>query len=261
MPYLTVGKTLIPFEIRRSAKAQRRLIVVTPDRVEVVAPLEDEDDTIQTFVHSRRQWVYEKREEILEKIKHSTSVHPERFVTGAKILYRGRRMCLEVRTHEDNFIKVQYKDGFLIHKPKNGSDIEVKEAIEEWLKARIRSDVDAFIRKYSKELDIIPTGFRIDAFKHLWGSCGKNGIINLNWQLIFAPKTILEYAVIHELCHLQYRNHSNQFWSKVKSILPDYEMRKNWLDRNEHLLETNQLGIESSVVYLGIKSQDKNGCD
>jgi predicted metal-dependent hydrolase len=70
----------------------------------------------------------------------------------------------------------------------------------------------------------------------------------LNWQLIFAPKSVLEYAVVHELCHLQYRNHSPEFWIKVKEVLPDYELRKNWLDRNEHSLETSQLGIEGSVI-------------
>jgi predicted metal-dependent hydrolase len=244
MPILKVGKALIPFEICHSAKSNSRRIIVTPDKVEVVVPMDDNYDEILSFIHSRRQWVYEKREEMIEKVSHFTSAHPERFVTGAKILYRGRRMRLEVRIHQDNSIKVEYHNGFLIYRPENCSDLEVKGAIEEWLKDRVRNDISAFIKIYSKKVGVSPKGLRVDAFKHLWGSCGKNGIINLNWQLIFAPKSVLEYAVIHELCHLQYRNHSSKFWSKVKSILPDYELRKNWLDRNEHLLETNQLGIK-----------------
>ncbi len=248
MPILTVGKTLIPFEIQRSAKSHRRRIVVTPDKVEVIVPMEDEEDSILYFVHSRRQWIYEKREEITEKIKHSSGAHPECFVTGAKILYRGRRMRLEVHVHRDSSINVEYRNGFRIHRPENCSDAIVKDAIEGWLKDRVFSDINTFIHIYSKKVGASPKGVRVDSFKHLWGSCGKNGIINLNWQLIFAPKSVLEYAVVHELCHLQYRNHSNEFWSKVKSILPDYEVRKNWLDRNEHLLETNLLGIDHKAV-------------
>jgi len=248
MPNLTVGKTTIPFEIRRSTKSKRRRIIVTPGKVEVVVPIRDNDDAILTFMHSRRQWIYDKREEMIEKIRDSNSVHPERFVTGAKILYRGRRMRLEVKSHKDNSIKVEYRNGFFIQRPENCSDIEVKIAIEKWLKDRVRSDVNTFIRHYSKKTGTAPKGVRIEPFKHLWGSCGKNGIINLNWQLIFAPKSVLEYAIVHELCHLQYRNHSSKFWSKVKGVLPDYELRKNWLDRNEHSLETNQLGIEGSAV-------------
>jgi predicted metal-dependent hydrolase len=248
MPILSVGKIKIPFEIRRSAKSRNRRIVVTPDKVEVVAPTGDKDDEILTFVHSRRRWIYEKREVMVERMNHSINAHPERFVTGAKILYRGRRMRLAVQTHQNSSIKVEYKNGFLIHRPVNCSDIEVKEAIEEWLKERIRNDIESSISIYSKKIGATPKGLRIGAFKHLWGSCGKKGIINLNWQLIFAPKSVLEYSVVHELCHLQYRNHSNEFWSRVKSILPDYELRKNWLDRNEHLLETNQKGIGDNFV-------------
>ncbi len=63
----------------------------------------------------------------------------------------------------------------------------MKEAIEEWLKDRVRNDINAFIKIYSKKVGVSPKGLRVDAFKHLWGSCGKNGVINLNWQLILHP--------------------------------------------------------------------------
>ena len=248
MPSLTVGNTHIPFEIRHTPTSHRRRIILTPDKVEVVVPEGDNNDAILTFMHSRRRWIYEKREEMREKISNSISVHPERFVTGAKILYRGRRMRLEVRSHKNKSIGVEYRNGFFIQRPENCSDFEIKAALEEWLKDRVRNDVGVFVNRYSKKLRVVPKGVRVKPFKHLWGSCGKNGIIHLNWQLIFAPKSVLEYAVVHELCHLQYRNHSPEFWVKVREVLPDYELRKNWLDRNEHSLETSQLGIEGSVI-------------
>ncbi len=46
------------------------------------------------------------------------------------------------------------------------------------------------------------------------------------------PKTVLEYAVVHELCHLRYRNHSAAFWSLIRGLLPDYECRKAWLEKH-----------------------------
>ena len=254
MPVLTVGKTLIPYEIRHSLRSHRRRIIMTPEKVEVVVPKGDKEDAISKFMHNRRRWVYEKREEMAEQITQSTSAHPERFVTGAKILYRGRRMRLYVQPHQESStkistnIKIEYRNGFFIQRPDNCSDNQVKAALEEWLQDRVRSDVDVFVQRYSKKLDAAPKGIRVKSFKHLWGSCGKNGVIHLNWQLIFAPKSVLEYAVVHELCHLQYRNHSREFWSKIGEVLPDYELRKNWLDRNEHSLETKQLGVEGTVV-------------
>src|SRR3954464_9172769 len=77
--------------------------------------------------------------------------------------------------------------------------------------------------------------------KHVWGSCGIDRTINLNWHLIFAPRTVLEYAVVHELCHLRHRTHDQAFWTLVGTILPDWEVRKAWLDRNEHFLKLQRV--------------------
>jgi len=73
------------------------------------------------------------------------------------------------------------------------------------------------------------------------GSCRIDQTINLNWHLIFAPRTVLEYAVVHELCHLRHRNHDPAFWRPVGTFLPDWEVRKAWLDRNEHFLKLQRV--------------------
>jgi len=52
---------------------------------------------------------------------------------------------------------------------------------------------------------------------------------------------VLEYAVVHELCHLRHRNHDPAFWTLVGTILPDWEVRKAWQDRNEHLLKLRRV--------------------
>jgi len=67
LPSLTVGNTLIPFEIRHSSTSHRRRIILTPNKVEVVVPEGDKEDAILIFMHSRRRWIYEKREEMMEK--------------------------------------------------------------------------------------------------------------------------------------------------------------------------------------------------
>jgi hypothetical protein len=84
-------------------------------------------------------------------------------------------------------------------------------------------------------------GCRIKDQKHVWGSCGIDRVVNLNWQLVFAPRTVLEYAVVHELCHLRHRNHDRSFWGLVGTILPDWEARKVWLDQNEHVLTLRRM--------------------
>lgn len=68
--------------------------------------------------------------------------------------------------------------------------------------------------------------------KTRWGSCAANGNLNFNWLLILAPPGVLDYVVVHELCHRREMNHSQAFWKEVEAILPDYRERQKWLKDN-----------------------------
>lgn len=234
MPTLTIGQNAIPYTIRRSNRARRHRIIVTPQGVEVVAPMGRSHQDTEVFVHGRRRWVHDEREKMRELL--ATSPWPDHFVSGAKIPYRGRRMRLTVRAIPEDTIVTHYRNGFVVDVPQSVSpgdrDGVIKHVLELWLRRRVEDDAVAFARRYSRKLGQEPKAIRIKDQKHLWGSCGKDRIVNLNWRLIFMPKTILEYAVVHELCHLRYRHHSVAFWSLLKRLLPDYEPRKAWLERH-----------------------------
>jgi len=62
-----------------------------------------------------------------------------------------------------------------------------------------------------------------------WASCLKNGDLHFHWKCLMAPLTVLDYIVVHELCHLHHRDHSEAFWNEVDKVLPDYRDRKEWL--------------------------------
>ena len=68
--------------------------------------------------------------------------------------------------------------------------------------------------------------------KTRWGSCSSNGTLSFNWRLMLAPPHVLDYVVVHELCHLTYMNHSRDFWGKVEDVIPDYKIHKKWLKEN-----------------------------
>ena len=72
--------------------------------------------------------------------------------------------------------------------------------------------------------------------KSRWGSCSSRGTLSFNYRLIFAPPKVLDYVVIHELCHLTHMNHSKEFWNMVEDILPDYKEHRKWLKENGHTL-------------------------
>lgn len=68
--------------------------------------------------------------------------------------------------------------------------------------------------------------------KVIWGSCSASGDIRLNWRLSMAPEKILEYVLLHELCHIRHMNHSRQFWNLLASAIPNFKPRRAWLKSN-----------------------------
>ena len=65
-----------------------------------------------------------------------------------------------------------------------------------------------------------------------WGSCSPSGTLSFNWRLVLAPFDVLDYVVVHEVCHLREANHSRRFWSLVETRRPGWREQKHWLDRH-----------------------------
>ena len=87
----------------------------------------------------------------------------------------------------------------------------IEDALRLWFRRRLREDAAALVRLHGEPNGLKPRGVQVKDQKYLWGSCGRDQVVNLNWHLVFAPKTVLEYAVVHELCHLRHRNHDKDF--------------------------------------------------
>lgn len=244
MPVLTVGDTSIPYVLRRSVTASCARITVTPAGVEVVVPVTATDDEIAGVLDRRRAWLVEQTRQIAARVSAAPKV--SHFVSGAKIPYRGRLMRLKIEPNDGTLVEVTYRNGFHVGYPRTAPeasrDALIESALRLWLRKRLREDVAAFVRQHGEPNGLKPRSIHIKDQKHMWGSCGTDRSVNLNWHLIFAPTTVLEYAVVHELCHLRHRNHDREFWGLVGSILPDWEVRKAWLDHNEHLLALSQIG-------------------
>ena len=65
--------------------------------------------------------------------------------------------------------------------------------------------------------------------KTRWGSCSSKGTLSFNWRLMLAPPAVLDYVVVHELCHLTHMDHSPAFWQAVEAVCPDYRNLRKWL--------------------------------
>lgn len=103
------------------------------------------------------------------------------------------------------------------------------------MKRRLLKESKTLAARYSRKTGLQPKNVRVKEQKHIWGSLSKDGIINVNWHLIFAPKQILEYVIAHEVCHLKYRNHSKKFWELLGSVFPYWRDCKALLEKNEKI--------------------------
>ncbi|MCW2363860.1 MULTISPECIES: M48 family metallopeptidase [Sphingobium] len=231
MPTLQIGRAEIAYELRRSATASERRITITPGHVEVMALSRDNDADIAGFLERKRRWVFNTVRE-MERIT-STRHSVPRFVTGSKIPYRGRKMPLTVRRTDAERIAIAYRNGFIVDLPDwAGQDADhlIASELQHWLKQRARRDVKEVAAEYGKRFGLIPRSIRVVDLANGWGSCGPEGNVLINWNLIFAPRKVLEYVVAHELAHLGHRSHGPEFWRYLAVLYPAFETPQAWLD-------------------------------
>ncbi|HNW44298.1 MAG TPA: SprT family zinc-dependent metalloprotease [Elusimicrobiales bacterium] len=189
---------------------------------------------IERFVARRVGWIEEKQEYFKELL---ALYPPKEFKNGESFQFLGRNLRLKLfraagRKHvkcaaADSRLKI-YLDG------QTGKEFELAAggAIKDFYSKHTGLRAMAFVRKHAGSLAIKPGRVLVVDQQKRWGSCSRNGDIRINWRLAMMPPAIIEYIVVHELCHLKVHDHSPKFWSILKSVLPDYENRRAWLRRN-----------------------------
>jgi hypothetical protein len=96
-------------------------------------------------------------------------------------------------------------------------------------RARARELVSALADAEAERLEVAYRRIRIGGQRTLWGSCSPRGTLSVNWRLALAPAAVLDYVVMHELCHLRVPNHSPRFWALVESRRPHWREQRAWL--------------------------------
>jgi predicted metal-dependent hydrolase len=229
--------TNLPFtyRIRRSQRVTSTRIVVKPNQVEVVAPLQIPEHKLHSFVAAKQQWITQA----LNKMAVSSPEHyrftPAEYKSGAAITYQGNPYLLMLKPSKLKRVKIEFADGYTAHMPASLSpdkhNNEIREALIRWMKKHTKQLVEDMVNTHAAKKQLNPRTITIKTQKSRWGSCGIHNDININWLLIMAPREVLEYVVVHELCHIKVKNHSSQFWALVAEHLPDYQKRRLWLKK------------------------------
>jgi len=233
MENIKFGGLSIEYSVERSPNRKTVAIIVDPEQgVVVKSPLILEDDKIIKMVRKKAPWIKEKLREV-ERIGDSP---PEsEFVSGESLTYLGRNYRLKVRRIEALDKVKLIGNRFNVEIPEGLSrEVErkrIRELLAEWYMKHARERIQERVNWYAPKLDVVPKDIIIKEQGKRWGSCTTKGVVNFNWRVIMAPMSIVDYVVVHELCHLRSPNHSIEYWEIFASVLPDYSERRNWLKR------------------------------
>ena len=195
--HIEFGSRVVEYTIEYRTRKTLGICVHPDGRVEVKAPAGASLEQIRCHVHRRAPWIYKQ-----QRYFDSFGIHtPERkYVSGETHLYLGRQYMLRIVDSERN--EVHYK----------GNILEVE--------CRHRKDVRSLLLAWYRR-----------RAETRWGSCTASGQILLNPRLIAAPRICIEYVILHELCHLVYRNHTKAFYELLAREMPNWEKWKMKLER------------------------------
>jgi predicted metal-dependent hydrolase len=233
IPSVAYGTSKIEYSVNRSRQRNTAEVAVDPkEGVIVTCPQETSDDQVEKIVLKKAPWIISK----MKRLGEVAAEPPEReYVSGETYYYLGRGYRLKVIEDESVYpYEVKLKGGrFEVRIPpisdEHPREIMVPSALTSWFINKAENRLRQRVDQYSPKVGVEPEGIIVKNQMKRWGSCTKDQVLNLNFRIVMAPMSVIDYVVVHELIHLIVDDHSNEFWDKMRAILPDYERRKEWL--------------------------------
>lgn len=216
-----------PVEVRRSARRRTLEVRVTWDnRIRVLCPMTLSDPQIVDFVYAKSDWIESKLRVNASKNHSSSQVITE----GSALFFRGQKLTLATTRAERPAITIDQDQ--LILQAREISPESLNAILRDWFYQRAREILLDRTEFYSQALGHRPKKIILKAYRSMWGRCNARGEVAFDWRIVMAPDSVIEYLVVHELCHLIHFDHSCRFWDLVESVKPDFRESKSWLRTN-----------------------------
>jgi len=214
---------LLPGTERRTTD----IVIERDGQVVVRPPAKLTHEQVDELVASKLFWIYRNLAEWRDL--NATAVVRE-WVNGEAFLYLGRSYRLSLQANQECDLKL--KEGRFCLKrsliDEHGVDA-ARKAFETFYITKAKQRINDRVAYFAPKAGVKPKSISVGNMAYRWASCSKDGKLNFNWKCMMAPPQIIDYVVIHELCHMHVRDHSEKFWNEVDKILPDFGERKNWL--------------------------------
>jgi predicted metal-dependent hydrolase len=227
---LLYGATTIAYELRYSRRKTLGIQVRPDTSVRVTAPLGAGLAAIEEVLHRKAPWIVRKQAEVAA---HKPTALLRRYVAGETHLYLGKQYCLQLDQGPAGTVTLD-GDRLRVQAPNPADSQAVGALLERWYRLQAQTvfaEALAAAGPCVQSLGIVPPAFlRIRRMKTRWGSCTTRGDITLNLRLIQVDRALIEYVLVHELCHLLQHNHSPAYYKLLDRALPDWRARKKRLN-------------------------------
>jgi len=217
----------ISYEIIRSQRATADIVIERDGRVLVRAPESIPDERIEDMVEAKRYWIYKNLAEWRDL--NATRVLRE-YRNGEGFLYLGRSYRLLLVANQDEPLLL--KNGrFCLRRDlvDQGAIEAAKSAFRDYYIARGSERITQRVNYYAPKVGVQPRDIAVRELGNRWAVCAPNGNLAFHWKCMMAPQTIIDYIVVHELCHFYHLDHTDAFWNEVDKVMPVYGERKEWL--------------------------------
>ena len=237
---LIINQQRIPIEVRRSPRARRLSLKIESEKPELilVIPRYALSMQIDSFIRKQTPWIEKHWTQALKKAQKRPK---RRYQDGDTYFYFGETLSLKL------IPSLSWKPGIRVvgnnleitlHKATSLSDGKktIKKIVQEFYKKKAEEVIHDRLQFFNEHYGLKYNRVTFRNQKTRWGSCSSAKNLNFNWRLIMAPIEIIDYVVVHELCHIKYMNHSAAFWKLVSELIPNHKEMRRWLKDNHYLL-------------------------
>lgn len=215
------------YRLIRSRRRTIALIVQKDGALVVRAPLRAPEKLIQQFVDSKAGWVRRQQARAAQVAR----AVERQYVDGEEFPYLGRSHPLKIVPPRRAALIL--RDCFELSR---SARPRAEAAFVRWYKARAAEILPERVALLAARHGYRPGKVRISSARTRWGSCSPQGTLSFTWRLVMAPPAVIDYVIVHELVHLEIRNHSPKFWARVGERMPGYEAHVAWLRKNGRFL-------------------------
>lgn len=195
--------------------------------VEVQAPKGTTEEKILQIIEGKWEQIQLRIKEMKDRL---TGPKEMVFEQGERFLYLGKDYPILISEDKDmKKDKVVFEGDTLYIYVKQFEQERIRKALKRFYYQQCKRLVEKRIQYYQSHFKVKPRSFRISDSKTTWGTCNGMRELTFNWKLSMAPLEVIDYVVVHEMCHMVHLNHDRSFWRLVGKIMPNYEQHENWL--------------------------------